>query len=160
MAKLTVNRTVPVSPETAFDRWLAAYERLHELYPEKIKSMKVVEWKGNMRTTACVETWAGRDYEYTMAETLFPPGRVEQRITKGRGRGSVGVWTFTAVGGGTRVQLEQRVAGVEGIFLGVLMRRTFRREIEEGMARYANFIARGPPEAVLVGSLPLPTATA
>lgn len=150
MAKLTVTRTVPVSQETAFDRWLAAYEKLSEIYPEKIKSMKVISWKGNERTTACVENWAGREYEYTMAETLSPPGRVEQRITDGRGKGSVGVWTFTsAPGGSTTVSLEQRIAGVEGFFLGVLFRKTFRRELEEGIARYTNYIAQAPPETKL-----------
>jgi hypothetical protein len=159
MARLTVSRTVPVSRETAFDRWLAAYEKLHELYPEKIRSMKVVEWKGNQRTTACVETWAGRDFEYTMAETLMPPNRVEQRITQGRGKGSAAVWTFAAAPGGTRIELEQRIVGVEGIFLGVLFRRTFRREIEEGLARYASFITQAPPEARLSDAAPhAPTA--
>ena len=147
MAKLTVTREVPVRPEIAFDRWLAAYERLHELYPEKIKSMKVIEWNGNERKTACVETWAGRDYAYTMAETLMPPGRVEQRIVEGRGKGSVGFWTFAEAPGGTKITVEQRIAGVEGLFLGVIFRGMFRRELEEGLARYARFIAQAPPEA-------------
>lgn len=161
MAKLTVTRNVPVSPETAFDRWLAAYEKMSEIYPEKIKSMKVLSWEGNERKTACVETWAGREYEYTMAETLTPPGRVVQRITAGRGKGSVGVWTFTAApGGSTRVSLEQTIAGAEGFFLGVLFRKTFRRELEEGIARYTRYIAQAPPEAHLTGQAPAAKATA
>ncbi|HEX9708781.1 MAG TPA: SRPBCC family protein [Candidatus Thermoplasmatota archaeon] len=160
MAKLTVTRDVPVRPEIAFDRWLAAYERLHELYPEKIKSMKVIEWNGNERKTACVENWAGRDFSYTMAETLFPPGRVEQRIVEGRGKGSSGSWVFAASAGGTLITVEQRMVGVEGFFLGVLFRKTFRREIEEGLARYAKFIEQSPPEARVTAAAPRARAQA
>jgi len=146
MAKVTVNRQVNASPETAFERWLAAYERLHELYPERIKSMKVLEWKGNERVTLCVENWAGRNLSYTMRETLFPPHRVEQRIVKGAGKGSTGVWSFQGNPPGTLVTVEQTIAGVEGFFMGVLFRKLFVRQMNEGLSRYAMFIDSARPD--------------
>jgi hypothetical protein len=71
----------------------------------------------------------------------------------------VGVWTFAAEGAGTRVTLEQTMAGAEGFMLGVLFRRTFRREVEEGITRYANYIARVPPEARVAAGAPTAGAT-
>lgn len=147
MSQVTVVRNVPVPPETAYDRWLAAYEHLHELYPERIQSMKVVSWEGNERTVACVENWAGRPFRYTMRERLHPPRRVEQLIVDGRGKGSTSVWSFEAAPGGSRVTAQTTLKGAEGFFLGVLFRKTFVREMDEGLARYAKFIEESSPGA-------------
>lgn len=140
MPTVTRERRLPIAPAAAYSAWLEAYEAFPKFYPERFARVRVLESHGNERTTECEEIWGGRHMTYRSHELLDPPRGVEQTVTSGGAKGSVTRWSFEPDGDGTRVVVEMRLRGLEGVLLGTLLRRRFERDLDATLDRWSRFV--------------------
>src|SRR3972149_10844194 len=82
-----VARIVRAPREQVYERCLTAYQNVPRLFPNLVKSMKLLNQKGNVRTFRCEEVWGGRPFLYTMKETLHAPSGSDQVMLDGVGKG-------------------------------------------------------------------------
>lgn len=140
MPTLTRERRLPIAPTAAYSAWLDAYEAFPKFYPERFARMSVLASNGNERTTECEEIWGGRRLTYRSREVLDPPRGVEQTVTSGSAKGSVTRWSFEPDGDGTRVLIEMKMRGFEGVLLGTLLRSRFERDLDATLDRWSQFV--------------------
>src|SRR3989304_7421946 len=95
-----VSRIVRAPREQVYARSLTAYQAVPRLYPNLVKSMKLLSQEGNVRTFRCDEVWGGRSFRYTMKETLHAPSGSDQIVLDGEGKGMRSRWALAAGGGG------------------------------------------------------------
>lgn len=140
MPTLTRERRLPIAPAAAYSAWVEAYEAFPKFYPERFARVRVLGSEGNERTTECEEIWGGRRMTYRSREVLDPPHGVEQTVTSGSAKGSVTRWSFEPDGDGTRVLIELKLRGFEGVLLGTLLRGRFERDLDATLDRWSRFV--------------------
>lgn len=135
-----VSRIVRAPREQVYARYLTAYQDVPRLYPNLVKSMKLLSQEGNVRTFRCDEVWGGRSFRYTMKETLHAPSGSDQIVLDGEGKGMRSRWAFEAVEGGTNVRMIYEWKGLKGLVIGGLMRKRFEQEFAGALERYSRIL--------------------
>ncbi len=130
MARFTFSRVVKLPREQVF-MYFKHSERAPEWFPERFKSMKIVNETGNVRTMECEEKWGRRQMKYVQRDVMTPPNRVEQEIVSGSGKGTKSMWTLEETPNGTNLQLDVETNGFEMWLGSTFFRGRLNHELQD-----------------------------
>lgn len=136
MVRIDVSRTIGAPQERVF-ALIAEFEKLPSRFPNRYKSVRVIDRSGNTVTVEEDVTVAGREVHQHTRHTVEPNSLLKSEVLDGDARGTVVEVRLAPDGSGTKVTIDADLKlGKLGSMLGMFAKGKIKESLDRMIGEF------------------------